>query len=349
MKRVYIPEAGRTAATAGHSRRSRTGSCRWRRCSCWSRSSRRTFWTSSFGFRPGKSAHQAVDAIRQHLAAGLREVYDADLQGYFDTIPHDQLLECLRMRIADRSVLHLIAMWLDAPVEERDDSGRTTTTRPTQGTPQGGVISPLLANIYLHWFEKAFHRPEGPGDVGQREDRPLRGRLRGPGPRRGSPADRVDRIATRRPLPADDQPEEDARGEAAANRGRAWTSWASRSATNATCMVESATLSERVPVAEGRTPGCGSKLREMTGPQWGWMPLPALIGEAQSLSARAGGQYFRHGYPGPGVFMRSTVSLRNAWCATCSVVVNAVFVCQRTARGTPICRASVCNCCRRKR
>jgi len=120
------------------------------------------FLDCSYGFRPGKSAHQAIDAIRQHLAAGFREVYDADLQGYFDTIPHDQLLKCLRMRIVDRSVLQLVQAWLEAPVQERDASGRTTTTRPRQGTPQGGVISPLLANIYLHWFEKAFHQPDGP-------------------------------------------------------------------------------------------------------------------------------------------------------------------------------------------
>ena len=60
------------------------------------------FLDSSFGFRPGRSAHQAVDAIRQHLAAGLQEVYDADLQAYFDTIPHDALMKCLERRIADR-------------------------------------------------------------------------------------------------------------------------------------------------------------------------------------------------------------------------------------------------------
>lgn len=120
------------------------------------------FLDSSFGFRPGRSAHQAVDAIRRHMTGGLREVYDADLQGYFDTIPQDQLLKCLKMRIADRSVLSLIRMWLQAPIVERDDQGRRKTTNPKQGTPQGGVISPLLANIYLHWFEKAFHAPDGP-------------------------------------------------------------------------------------------------------------------------------------------------------------------------------------------
>ena len=120
------------------------------------------FLDSSFGFRPGKSAHQAIGAIAAHLKAGYREVYDADLKGYFDTIPHDQLMKCLERRIADRSVLKLIRMWLRTPVVETDDEGRTTASRPKQGTPQGGVISPLLANIYLHWFEKAFHGPQGP-------------------------------------------------------------------------------------------------------------------------------------------------------------------------------------------
>jgi RNA-directed DNA polymerase len=120
------------------------------------------FLDCSYGFRPGKSAHQAIDAIREHLANGLREVYDADLKGYFDTIPHDQLMKCLRMRITDRSVLTLIERWLQSPVVETDEEGRTKVSRPTQGTPQGGVISPPLANIYLHWFEKAFHRPDGP-------------------------------------------------------------------------------------------------------------------------------------------------------------------------------------------
>ena len=121
------------------------------------------FHECSYGFRPGKSAHQAVDAIREHLARGQREVYDADLKSYFDTIPHEQLLKALRMRITDGSVLALIRSWLQAPIVESDDQGRTTAHRSTQGSPQGGVISPLLANVYLHWFEQLFHRPDGPG------------------------------------------------------------------------------------------------------------------------------------------------------------------------------------------
>lgn len=120
------------------------------------------FLDSSFGFRPGRSAHQALDKIAKYLQQGYREVYDADLQGYFDTISHDQLIKCLEVRIADRSVLNLIRHWLETPVVERDKQGRTNTSRPKQGTPQGGVISPLLANVYLHWFEKMFHGPSGP-------------------------------------------------------------------------------------------------------------------------------------------------------------------------------------------
>ena len=121
------------------------------------------FLDSSFGFRPGRSAHQAVDAIRHSLGSGRKHVYDADLKGYFDTIPHDQLMKAVGMRVTDQQVMCLLRMWLESIVEETDDRGRTQRTRPRQGTPQGGVISPLLANIYLHWFEVFFHKPDGPG------------------------------------------------------------------------------------------------------------------------------------------------------------------------------------------
>jgi RNA-directed DNA polymerase len=120
------------------------------------------FLETSFGFRPGRNAHQGIDAIRQHLQSGYRDVYDADLKGYFDTIPHHQLMAAVRMRIVDRSVLRLIRMWLKSPIVEQDASGRKSLHRSSLGTPQGGVISPLLANIYLHWFEKRFHAPDGP-------------------------------------------------------------------------------------------------------------------------------------------------------------------------------------------
>jgi RNA-directed DNA polymerase len=120
------------------------------------------FLDCSYGFRPGRSAHQALAAIRCNLREGYREVYDADLQGYFDSIPQDKLLACVRMRIADGSVRHLLRMWLEAVVVEDTSDGQSQGSRPRQGTPQGGVISPLLANLYLHWFDKRFHGPTGP-------------------------------------------------------------------------------------------------------------------------------------------------------------------------------------------
>ena len=123
------------------------------------------FEDCSYGFRPGRSAHQALAEIRGHLQKGFCAVYDADLKGYFDSIPHDKLMACLRMRVSDRHILKLIRMWLEAPVVKKGGKGMPeggTASRSTQGTPQGGVISPLLANVYLHWFDKLFHRANGP-------------------------------------------------------------------------------------------------------------------------------------------------------------------------------------------
>jgi RNA-directed DNA polymerase len=122
------------------------------------------FEDCSYGFRPGRSAHQALDEIRQHLLNGKTSVYDADLKGYFDSIPHDKLMACIKMRVVDSSVLKLIRLWLEAPVVEPPDKpgGKPRIKRNDKGTPQGGVISPLLANIYLHWFDKAFHSANGP-------------------------------------------------------------------------------------------------------------------------------------------------------------------------------------------
>jgi RNA-directed DNA polymerase len=120
------------------------------------------FRDSSYGFRAGRRGTEAMEQIRVQLKAGRREVYDADLSSYFDTIPHDRLMRMVERRIADRTVLKLIRMWLRCPVveggEKRGGQGK--------GTPQGGVISPLLANIYLHELDRAFEEdPEGPGQV----------------------------------------------------------------------------------------------------------------------------------------------------------------------------------------
>lgn len=121
------------------------------------------FMECSHGFRPGRSASDALQQVKDELQAGRTQVYDADLSSYFDTIPHDKLMACVERRIADGSVLRLIRGWLQAPVvDPSDEDGPPTVQRRKEGTPQGGVISPLLANLYLHWFDKVFHRPDGP-------------------------------------------------------------------------------------------------------------------------------------------------------------------------------------------
>ena len=139
------------------------------------------FEECSYGFRPERNAHQGLAEIRWQLERGYQAVYDADLRGYFDSIPHGRLMACLGMRIADRSVLQLIGMWLKAPVVEPsrrggggEGGGATWGRRNCQGTPQGGVISPLLSNLYLHWFDKVFHRQSGPAQWSQSKVGPVR-------------------------------------------------------------------------------------------------------------------------------------------------------------------------------
>lgn len=121
------------------------------------------FEDCSHGFRPGRSAHDALRIIQTHLKEGQTAVYDADLAGYFDSIPQDKLIACVRMRVVDGSVLGLIRQWLQAPVVEPSQDGEPPTVRRNdRGTPQGGVLSPLLANLYLHWFDHLFQRADGP-------------------------------------------------------------------------------------------------------------------------------------------------------------------------------------------
>ena len=110
------------------------------------------FDDASYGFRPKRSASDAVTKIKEKLKEGKTEVLDADLSKYFDTIPHHKLLKLIAMRISDKNVIHLIKLWLKAPVIE---DGKMSGGKKTKiGTPQGGVISPLLANIYLNLVDK---------------------------------------------------------------------------------------------------------------------------------------------------------------------------------------------------
>ena len=102
----------------------------------------------AYGFRPGRSAKQAIDRITWHLHTGRTEVVDADLASYFDTIPHRNLLRLVAKRIVDRGVLNLIKQWLKAPVIEPEDGAKSAGRKRDTGTPQGGVISPALANVY---------------------------------------------------------------------------------------------------------------------------------------------------------------------------------------------------------
>jgi len=115
---------------------------------------------SSHGFRPNRSAAGAVGQIKQNLKSGMHEVYDADLSKYFDTISHDKLELALRERIADPRVLHLIKLWLKAPIVEEDGT-YTGGKSNKKGTPQGGVISPLLANVYMNLIDRIVNRPDG--------------------------------------------------------------------------------------------------------------------------------------------------------------------------------------------
>jgi RNA-directed DNA polymerase len=117
----------------------------------------------AYGYRPKRSAQDAVRKVHQLLRAGYTDVVDADLSKYFDTIPHAELLNCVARRIVDRRMLHLIKMWLTAPVMQRDQDGSWRNTgKNRKGTPQGGVISPLLANLYMNRFLK-YWRMQGKG------------------------------------------------------------------------------------------------------------------------------------------------------------------------------------------
>jgi RNA-directed DNA polymerase len=114
---------------------------------------------TAYGYRPGRTALEAVQAVHRALCAGHTEVIDADVSGYFDAIPHADLMQSLARRLSDRRLLRLLKRWLKAPVAERGSGGGWRFSggkRATRGTPQGGVVSPLLANLYMNRFLKVF-------------------------------------------------------------------------------------------------------------------------------------------------------------------------------------------------
>jgi RNA-directed DNA polymerase len=125
------------------------------------------FEDNAYGYRPARGAADAVKDVHRYLSRGYTDVVDADLSRYFDSIPHDDLLKSVARRVADGSVLRLIKLWLKAPIEERDGDGKRRMVggkRSKRGTPQGGVASPLLANIYINRFLKHW-RLSGCGEA----------------------------------------------------------------------------------------------------------------------------------------------------------------------------------------
>ena len=116
---------------------------------------------NAYGYRPRKSAQDAIQKVDELLHRGYTNIVDADLSKYFDTIPHSELLQCVARRIVDGQMLHLIKMWIKAPVEERDENGKRRVTGGKdndRGTPQGGVVSPALANLYMNRMLKGWRQ-----------------------------------------------------------------------------------------------------------------------------------------------------------------------------------------------
>ncbi len=116
---------------------------------------------TAYGYRPGRTAREAITAVHRALCAGQTQVVDADVSQYFDTIPHAALMQALARRISDRKLLRLLKRWLKTPVAEQGRNGGWRYTggkRATRGIPQGGVISPLLANLYMNRYLRAFRQ-----------------------------------------------------------------------------------------------------------------------------------------------------------------------------------------------
>ena len=161
VRRVMIPKPG---VASGHSasQRSGTGGADRRQAGVGA-DLRGGSRPAAYGYRPKRSGTDAIKDVHALLCRGYTEVVDADLSNYFDVLPHQDLMRSVARRIVDRHVLRLIKLWLKAPVEERDGDGTRRMTGgkgSSRGTPQGGVVSPLLANLYMNRFLKHWRTSE---------------------------------------------------------------------------------------------------------------------------------------------------------------------------------------------
>jgi RNA-directed DNA polymerase len=249
------------------------------------------FEDCSYGFRPGRSAHQALEEIRTNIKQGRTAIYDADLQSYFDRIPHGNLIACVRKRVADRTVIKLLRMWLKAKVVE---PGKKGGGKRGKGTPQGGVISPLLSNIYLHWFDTVFYRSAGPGTwanarlVRYADDFVIVARYVG------------ERITT--------WVEETIENwmELSINKSKTRVVWLDEPGASVDFLGFTFRFDRSLKWKKSRylnvLPSRKSlqrerdKLREMTSPQRCFMPIPQMIGEI-NRHLKGWANYYRYGYP----------------------------------------------------
>lgn len=244
---------------------------------------------TAYGFRPGRNAHQAMDDIRRQLLVGHTDVVDADLASYFDTIPHHNLLRLVARRVVDRGVLNLIKQWLRAPVIEPDDPPGSSGRRSDKGTPQGGVISPLLANIYhacipYLWEQWGIARRLGGRFVSYADDFVI---LLRPG--RGQVAhSELRRICARLSLTLS---EEKTRVVRATDESFLFLGFEVRKVHN----PKSGKWWPRVCPAKKSEQHVRDRLREIANRRTAWRPVEDVVGEMNRV-LRGWGNYFHYGH-----------------------------------------------------
>jgi group II intron reverse transcriptase/maturase len=245
---------------------------------------------SAFGFRPGRNAHQALTRIGLHLMGGRTEVVDADLSSYFDTIAHANLLKLVARRVVDRGVLGLIKQWLRASVIEPDDPPGSAGRRSEQGTPQGGVISPLLANIYHAciphlWERRGYARKLGGEIISYADDFVIL-----LPPARGAAAlDGLRGICERLSLKLN---EDKTRVVDALEEGFQFLGFETRKVKN----PKSGKRFARTVPAKKSEQRVRDRLRELTSRWLGWKPVGEVVEEMNRV-LRGWGHYFYFGNP----------------------------------------------------